>query len=336
MCMVFNVCNVDTCMFHLYLQCLCLSVYTCLCVSVSVCVCILYVCMCTCVYTSICLCACVLCMCAYCMCVHACMRACMRVCVCMCIHVYVVCVHTVCVCVYMHTCMCTCATPDSGRKTSTSRHGSIQSPSWSCIDYVMMRQLDRGLCLDVAARRGAKCNTDHHLVCMKLRLKRTPGGRVSEGVKYRRFDVLKLRDKCAGVEEESVKSQYLQEVLERAENEWCDKVGVEGKWSAVKSALVAIAEEVFGRAGRLQPGWFRESIEALQPLLVARNAAYSRWLGTGRTEDLSKFQQARSTAKRAIRKAKNDWFQEKAREIEREKVWKAIREMKHGCRGLLP
>ena len=54
-------------------------------------------------------------------------------------------------------------------------------------------------------------------------------------------------------------------------------------------------------------------------------------------EDLSKFRQARSTARRAIRKAKNDWFQEKANEIEREKfggkkVWKAIREM---CNALV-
>ena len=41
-----------------------------------------------------------------------------------------------------------------------------------------------------------------------------------------------------------------------------------------------------------------------------------RWLGTGRMEDLSKFQQARSTAKRAIRKAKNDWFQgDREREV---------------------
>ena len=94
-----------------------------------------------------------------------------------------------------------------------------KSKQWSCIDYVMMRQRDRGLCLDVAARRGAECNTDHHLVCMKLRLKRTPGGRVSKGVKCRRFNVEKLRDKCAGVEEESVKSQYLQGVLEGAEDE---------------------------------------------------------------------------------------------------------------------
>ena len=75
----------------------------------------------------------------------------------------------------------------------------------------------------------------------------------------------------------------------------------------MKPALVSTAEEVLGRAGRLQPGWFQESIEALQPLLVARNVAYSMWLGTGSTEDLSKFRQARSTAKRAIRKAKNGW-----------------------------
>ena len=44
----------------------------------------------------------------------------------------------------------------------------------------------------------------------------------------------------------SVKSQYLQGVLERAEDEWCDEAGVEGKWSAVKSALVSTAEEVLG------------------------------------------------------------------------------------------
>ena len=71
------------------------------------------------------------------------------------------------------------------------------------------------------------------------------------------------------------------------------------------------------------------------------DAAYSRWVRTGNMEDLSKFRQARYTARRAIRKAKNDWFQKKASEVEGEwfggkKVWKAIREMQCGCRDLLP
>ena len=75
--------------------------------------------------------------------------------------------------------------------------------------------------LDVAARKGSACNTDHHLRCMKLRLKRTPGGRANRGAKCWRFKVEKLRVRCASVEEagegdeeENVKSKYLQGVLE--------------------------------------------------------------------------------------------------------------------------
>ena len=45
-----------------------------------------------------------------------------------------------------------------------------KSKRWSCIDYVVMRQGDRRFCLDVAVRRGAICNTDHHLVCARIRL----------------------------------------------------------------------------------------------------------------------------------------------------------------------
>ena len=46
-------------------------------------------------------------------------------------------------------------------------------------------------------------------------------------------------------------------------------------------------------------------------------------------------------ARRAIRAAKNTWFQSKAEEAERERfggkrVWKCIRDMQHGHRGLMP
>ena len=45
-----------------------------------------------------------------------------------------------------------------------------RSRQWSSIDSVVMRQRDRRVCVDVAAKRGAVCNTDHHLVCAKFRL----------------------------------------------------------------------------------------------------------------------------------------------------------------------
>ena len=42
---------------------------------------------------------------------------------------------------------------------------------------------------------------------------------------------------------------------------------------------------------------------------MARNDAYRKWLSSSRREDLMKFKQARSTARRVIRRAKNEWFQ---------------------------
>ena len=104
----------------------------------------------------------------------------------------------------------------------------------------------------------------------------------------------------------------MQGVLERVENDRCDDAGVEEKWSAVKTALFHTAEDVLGGAVFLQPDWFQESLEALQPLLIARNAAYSWWVRTGNLEDLSKFRLAKSTVRKRIRKAKNDWFQKNA------------------------
>ena len=92
-----------------------------------------------------------------------------------------------------------CVSPGLGRKAHKQIWQHPKSKHWSCIDYVVMRQRDRSLCLDVAARRGSECNTDHHLVCMKLRMRRTPSGRMNRGVKCRRFNVGKLSVRCDGV-----------------------------------------------------------------------------------------------------------------------------------------
>ena len=45
-----------------------------------------------------------------------------------------------------------------------------KSKKWGCIDYVIMRQKDRRICLDVTVKRGAECNTDHQLLCATVRM----------------------------------------------------------------------------------------------------------------------------------------------------------------------
>ena len=53
-------------------------------------------------------------------------------------------------------------------------------------------------------------------------------------------------------------------------------------------------------------------MEELKPLLQQRNDAYKKWLATKRMADLYRFKEARSVTRKAIRNAKNSWFQGKA------------------------
>ena len=83
---------------------------------------------------------------------------------------------------------------------------------------------------------------------------------------------------------------------------------------------------------RCQPDWFQESLDELRPALRNRNDAYTKWLATSKREDLVQFKEARSLARKAIKQAKNTWFQAKADEAQRQRfggkvVWKYTRDM---------
>ena len=109
----------------------------------------------------------------------------------------------------------------------------------------------------------------------------------------------------------------------------------------MKDTLTSAASDVFSFSFHHQPDWFADSLELLQPLLTYRNAAYSKWVGTGNPEDLVVFKRARGEPKRAVREAKNRWFQEKAAVVEEgqfggKQVWNCIQDMQHGRRGRVP
>ena len=109
------------------------------------------------------------------------------------------------------------------------------------------------MCIDVTAKRGAECNTDYNLVCMKLRLKRSPHGKGANNAKNRRYDVEGLTARTGTRSDETSVKGYLQAVLEKASRDWHEEANMEDKWSPVRSELVNSAEEALGEAGRHQP-----------------------------------------------------------------------------------
>ena len=218
-----------------------------------------------------------------------------------------------------------------------------KSGKWHCIDYILTQQKDRGNCLDVSVRRGAVCNTDHHLVCMRLRLKKPYRRRRQGVVERRRFDVTQLRT-CADNDSgcgAPLKVKFVEEVLKRAHAVWPTDGDVDEQWSVLRTALTESTASVLGYEKSYQPDWFRESFNTLDPLLQQRNGLYTSWISTGKQKDYVRFKQARGEVRRAIRRAKNDWFVAKAAEIERGsfgevEVWRGIRDLQHGRRGLIP
>ena len=46
-----------------------------------------------------------------------------------------------------------------------------RSKVWHCIDYAVVRQKNRRMCLDANVMRGAECHTEHKLLQVKLRIR---------------------------------------------------------------------------------------------------------------------------------------------------------------------
>ena len=199
-----------------------------------------------------------------------------------------------------------------------------KSKHWHCIDYAIMHQKDWRRCLDVTVKRGAECNTDHQLLCMKIKMLGTCHHRIVPTVRTRWFDVAKLARNGRPEEGPSEAPQweaFQQQVADRASAAWPTEGSAEDKWEAMRSALLDLAEAVLGTESRYHPDWFRECADELEPILQCRNKLYTKWLATKRVEDQRRFRQARGEACRVMRDAKNRSFQEKTGRGREGTVW---------------
>ena len=219
-----------------------------------------------------------------------------------------------------------------------------KSHKWHCIDYVIMKVEHRRRCLDVCVMRGADCNTDHRLVRAKLVIGRSVRSfkKACAGPRMKRWDVAKLQGACVDEKgRETAKGSFLESMREKLREKWDKDSNVEGKWDVLRSVMCDTARECLGHEDRRQPDWFRESEVDLKPLFVLRNRLHTLWLNTGKEENRKKYADARREARRAVREAKDAWFQRKALEAERGRnggklVWRSIRDIQRGRRGLVP
>ena len=97
----------------------------------------------------------------------------------------------------------------------------------------------------MSVKRGAYCNTDHHLVCARLEF----DWKFKKNVKrsdssMKHFDVRKLASDGWGVGGYAVAGRYIETVLEKGREFWPVDGVVKEKWQAVSAVLLSAATEV--------------------------------------------------------------------------------------------
>ena len=219
-----------------------------------------------------------------------------------------------------------------------------KSRKWHCIDYVIMRKRSRRKCLDVSVMRGADCNTDHRMLRTKVVVgrKKQFRRRAVPEVAVWRLDVTKLKARCVDESgRETSMGSFVRVVEQELQTKWDETSTVQEKWDKLKSALCDGTKTELGYEDRKQPDWFRESEKDLKSLFSERNRLYVLWVSTSKDVYKVKYKVAQRTARRAMAVAKDKWFQRKAFEAERGRhggklVWKCIRDIQRGRRGLVP
>ncbi len=217
------------------------------------------------------------------------------------------------------------------------------SLSWHCIDYVLVRGEDRHLCKDVSVVRSAECGSDHQLLCLMFELSqpiKQPTTKKSS--RPRRFDVEKLSARMEN-STTTTADMYRSALAEELLSKWDHSAGVDQKWEALRDAITTAACSTLGFNKRRQPDWFRESKDVIQPFLEKRSKAYDSWIKHGQQKDIfySQFKGARSEARHAVVKAKEDWILAKAQEATANRfdgsvVWRCIADLQSAGTGLCP
>ncbi len=143
-----------------------------------------------------------------------------------------------------------------------------------------------------------------------------------------------LEGHCVDVKgRELPKGRFVSGVSDRMTNSW-NPGGrhVQEKWKVMRDAMCSVAKSILGVARGRKTDWFRESGNVLRPLFEERSRTYAQRLSSGKAKDKKKFVKAGSVARKAVRDAKNGWFQRKAMEASARRnggnvVWKCIKDI---------
>ena len=204
---------------------------------------------------------------------------------------------------------------------------------WHCIDYVLMRQNQKKLCIDAHVMRGAKCWSDHKMLRAKLAVafSHLPRSKRSKSNSQKHFNYSYLKD-------ENIRSEFDSKVADLLNQNWESCESVQAKWEVLVKGTMESAKQVLPISNANSPDWFIENEQIIRPELERRDSLHRQWLSSSSSTNRVKYVKQKSKVQK---NAKNKWFQARASEIEysmnrSSAKWESIRKLQKVTRGILP
>ena len=190
-----------------------------------------------------------------------------------------------------------------------------RSKHWYLIDYVIVRSCDRKDVLCTKAVVAADdCWTDHRLIASRMALVFSSRPRAAIRAVRRKFDVSKLKDPEVLASFQADLDQGLP-ASEAITNH--TPGGTLSMWNDMKSAILKSCNAQLGLPVKKHQDWFDDNDEAITNLVNTKRCSFQKWQADKTSETKhTAFLTAKANVQKATREMKNQWWIERAEEIQ--------------------
>ena len=198
-----------------------------------------------------------------------------------------------------------------------------RSKHWHQLDLILVRRTCIKNVLHTRSYHSADCDTDHSLVCCKIKLqpKRFHHGKKQGNP---RIDVNKMN-----------RPDLVEQFAERFENKLeCLQTGDSAteKWKNLRDTMHRTALATFGKKSSKSHDWFEAKASEMKPIIEAKRHALAEYKRTPSGRNLQILRTARNKAQQTARRCANEYWTELSETIQTAATTGNIRGMYEGIR----
>ena len=172
-----------------------------------------------------------------------------------------------------------------------------RSKHWHQLDLVIVRKQHLNNVLLTRSYHSADCDSDHSLVCCKMRLTLKKRYKSKEPQKAR-LDISKM---CISERVEQF-SRSMKEFKPSPED------AASSTWNSLRDSIYKNALETFGKRSRKSCDWFEDSAPVLLPLVESKRQAFLEYANHPNPKTLGTLRAARKAVQRTARKCANEFW----------------------------